>query len=77
MPNRHVFRVKWGFPVLKNILSSLLVERWAMAADEILMGQNSALGPIDAQIERQGKRFSAGAFVDGLNKIVDDANKNK
>jgi predicted RNA-binding Zn-ribbon protein involved in translation (DUF1610 family) len=50
---------------------------FAMAADEILMGQTSALGPIDAQIERKGKRFSAGAFLDGLNKIVDDANIKK
>jgi ClpP class serine protease len=29
----------------------------AMAADEILMGPNSGLGPIDAQITNQGKRF--------------------
>jgi ClpP class serine protease len=50
---------------------------FVMAADEILMGQTSALGPIDAQIARKGKRFSAGAFLDGLKKIVDVANKNQ
>ena len=29
----------------------------AMAADEILMGPTSALGPIDARLSWQGKRF--------------------
>ena len=41
----------------------------AMAADEILMGTASALGPIDAQLMWQGKRFSADAFLEGMNKI--------
>jgi predicted RNA-binding Zn-ribbon protein involved in translation (DUF1610 family) len=40
-----------------------------MAGDEILMDPSSALGPIDAQILQQGKRFSAQAFLDGLEKI--------
>ena len=40
-----------------------------MAADEILMGTASALGPIDAQLTWQGKRFSADAFLEGMNKI--------
>jgi hypothetical protein len=33
-----------------------------MAGDEILMGPTSALGPVDAQILFQGKRFSADPF---------------
>ena len=45
---------------------------FAMAGDEILMGDSSALGPIDAQIMANGKRFSADAFLDGLEKIKSD-----
>ncbi len=46
---------------------------WAMAGDEILMGTSSALGPIDAQIIFPGgKRFSADAFLEGLEKIKTD-----
>ena len=45
---------------------------FAMAGDEILMGDSSALGPIDAQIMTNGKRFSADAFLDGLEKIKRD-----
>jgi len=53
---------------------------WAMAADEILMGPASGLGPIDAQIlaDGKGKRFSADAFLQGLEKIkkeVEDTKK--
>ncbi|MBN1621454.1 MAG: ATP-dependent Clp protease proteolytic subunit [Endomicrobiales bacterium] len=44
----------------------------AMAGDDILMSPYSALGPIDAQIMQQGKRFSAHAFIEGLNKIKDE-----
>lgn len=40
-----------------------------MAADEILMGPLSALGPIDAQITWQGKVFSADALLEGFEKI--------
>jgi hypothetical protein len=42
---------------------------FSMAADEILMGTTSALGPIDAQIMTNNKRFSADAFLEGLEKI--------
>lgn len=49
---------------------------FAMAADEILMGNSSALGPIDAQIDHNGKRFSADAFLAGLSKIKKDADDN-
>ncbi|HVP46601.1 MAG TPA: hypothetical protein VMT32_08455 [Bryobacteraceae bacterium] len=45
----------------------------AMAADEILMGPTSALGPIDAQISWQGKRFSADALLEGIEKIKREA----
>jgi hypothetical protein len=41
----------------------------AMAGDEILMDSTSALGPIDAQISQNNKRFSAHAFLEGLEKI--------
>ena len=39
-----------------------------MAGDEILMGPNSALGPIDAQIFQRGKVYSAHAFLEWLKK---------
>jgi len=42
---------------------------FSMAGDEILMSDTSALGPIDAQVVSNGKRFSADAFIDGLEKI--------
>lgn len=42
---------------------------FSMAGDEILMSNSSGLGPIDAQIVSNGKKFSADAFLDGLEKI--------
>ncbi len=42
---------------------------FTMAGDEILMGTASSLGPIDAQIITMNKRFSADAFLEGLEKI--------
>lgn len=45
---------------------------FSMAGDEILMGKLSALGPIDAQIASNGKRFSADALLDGLEKIKNE-----
>lgn len=45
---------------------------FTMAGDEILMSPDSALGPIDAQIMSNGKRFSADAFLDGFEKIKDE-----
>ena len=55
----------------------MIVPGWAksagtifvMAGDEILMGPASSLGPIDPQINFGGKRFSADAFLEGLDKI--------
>jgi len=41
----------------------------AMAADDIMMGPASALGPIDAQLSWQGKNFSADALLEGMEKI--------
>jgi ClpP class serine protease len=41
----------------------------AMAADEVLMGPSSALGPIDAQLIWQNKQFSADALLEGVKKI--------
>ena len=62
---------------------AVIVPGWAksagtiitMAADEILMGPTSALGPIDAQLFWQGKQFSAEALLEGLNKIKADVDK--
>ena len=48
---------------------------FTMAADEILMGTTSALGPIDAQILHNNKRFSADAFLDGLDEIKKEVEK--
>ena len=45
----------------------------AMSADDILMDDASALGPIDAQMSWQGKRFSAGALITGLEQIKQEA----
>lgn len=42
---------------------------FSMAGDEILMSPSSSLGPIDAQIMTNNKRFSADAFLEGLDKI--------
>lgn len=42
---------------------------FTMAGDEILMGTSSSLGPIDAQIITANKRYSADAFLEGLEKI--------
>jgi len=50
---------------------------FTLAADEILMGENSALGPIDAQIIGNGKRFSADAFLAGFNSIKEEAERKK
>jgi len=46
-----------------------------MAGNEILMSPISALGPIDAQLSQQGKRFSAEAFLEGLNAIKKEVTK--
>ena len=48
-----------------------------MAGDEILMGSLSALGPIDAQVIRNGKHFSAEAFLEGLEKIKQESDEKK
>jgi hypothetical protein len=45
----------------------------AMAGEEILMEPgSSSLGPIDAQIQWEGKVFSAEAFLKGLERIKDE-----
>ena len=47
----------------------------AMSGDEILMEPSSALGPIDAQMMQNNKRFSAHAFLEGLKKIKEEVIK--
>lgn len=46
-----------------------------MAGDEILMGPLSSLGPIDAQLSRDGKQFSAEAFLQGIEEIKKESDK--
>jgi hypothetical protein len=48
---------------------------FTMAGDEILMGVSSSLGPIDAQMITANKRFSAEAFLEGLEKIKSEVLK--
>ncbi|MDM5434403.1 Clp protease ClpP [Bacillus hominis] len=56
---------------------SVIVPGWAksagtliaMSCDEILMEPASALGPIDAQISREGQVFSAEALLKGMDEI--------
>lgn len=43
-----------------------------LAGDEIQLGPDSALVPIDAQIIQGTKRFSAFAFLEGLDKIKEE-----
>ncbi len=47
----------------------------AMAADDILMGSTSALGPIDAQMSWQGKIFSAYGLLSGLEEIKQEVDQ--
>ncbi|MDD2763825.1 MAG: hypothetical protein PHE83_07625 [Opitutaceae bacterium] len=46
-----------------------------MSGDDILMGSVSALGPIDAQVARDGKFFSAEAFLEGLKRIKEETDE--
>ena len=46
-----------------------------MSGDDILMSPVSALGPIDAQVARDGKFFSAEAFLEGLKKIKEETDE--
>ncbi|PLR65977.1 SDH family Clp fold serine proteinase [Bacillus sp. UMB0893] len=41
----------------------------AMSCNEILMEPASALGPIDAQLSREGRVYSADAFLKGMDEI--------
>ena len=49
---------------------------FTMAADEILMGEISSLGPIDAQIPFNGRFLPADAIIDGVEKIKEEVVKN-
>jgi hypothetical protein len=46
-----------------------------MAGNEILMEPASSLGPIDAQIQWQGKVFSADALLEGIESIKEEVEK--
>lgn len=43
-----------------------------LGGHEIWMGPSSALGPIDAQLLQDGKRYSADALIEGFNEIKKD-----
>ena len=46
-----------------------------MSGDEILMEPASSLGPIDPQVTRQGKVFSAHAFLEGFGRIKEEVDR--
>jgi len=46
-----------------------------MSGDEILMGSDSTLGPIDAQVFMNGKFISADACIAGLDDIKEEVSK--
>ncbi len=48
-----------------------------LGGNEILMGPGSALGPIDAQLTQDGKRYSADALLEGMNSIKEEVVKEK
>ena len=48
-----------------------------LGGNEIMMGPGSALGPIDAQLQVDGKRFSADAFLAGFQAIKDEVTNKK
>jgi hypothetical protein len=47
-----------------------------LGGHEILMGPGSALGPIDAQIQQEGKVYSADALIEGLSRIKREIEEN-
>ena len=73
----HLLRQKYGsvafiIPGMAKSAGTIMV----MAGDEILMEPgSSSLGPIDAQIQYEGKTFSAEAFLKGLENIKDEVTK--
>jgi hypothetical protein len=48
-----------------------------MSGDDILMEPDSSLGPIDAQMNWQGRGFSAEAFLEGLRAIKTEVEENE
>lgn len=58
-------RVSFVVPGMAKSAGTIMV----MSGDEILMDGASSLGPIDAQIQWEGKVFSADALIKGLEKI--------
>lgn len=48
-----------------------------LGGNEIIMGPASSLGPIDAQLSQDGKRFSADAFLEGFKSIKNEVDATK
>lgn len=46
-----------------------------MGAHEIIMSHSASLGPIDAQLNQDGKQYSADALLEGLNRIKNEVEK--
>jgi len=46
-----------------------------LGGHEILMGSGSSLGPIDAQLLQDGKRYSADALIEGFESIKEEVEK--
>jgi hypothetical protein len=46
-----------------------------LGGHEILMGSGSSLGPIDAQLLQDGKRYSADALIEGFKSIKEEVEK--
>ncbi len=46
-----------------------------LGGHEFFMGPGSALGPIDAQLQQDGKTYSADALIEGLNRIKEEVEK--
>lgn len=46
-----------------------------LGGHEILMGSGSSLGPIDAQLQQDGKRYSADALIEGFKSIKEEVEK--
>lgn len=66
-------RVGFVVPGMAKSAGTIMV----MSGDEILMDYQSALGPIDAQIQFEGKQFSAEALIKGFEKIKQESEDTK
>lgn len=64
----HFSHVEFIVPGTAKSAGTIMV----LGGHEILMGPCSSLGPIDAQINQDGKVYSADAFIEGLDRIKEE-----